>query len=97
MVMKRRTRAVRRQTNFIELACTAVLLVADEHGQCLVRFIVPDDLILLDPFSSLLAPSFDSAGNDRVTSTGFRLGVIIVLLCAVFFAGFDFSFFAPNF
>jgi hypothetical protein len=29
MVMKRRTRAVRRQTNFIELACTAVLLVAD--------------------------------------------------------------------
>jgi len=32
MVMKRRTGAARRQTNFVELACTAVLLLADEHG-----------------------------------------------------------------
>src|SRR6266849_10729256 len=56
MVMKRRTRAVRRQTNFIELACTAVLLVADEHGQRFARCIVPDGLILLHPYSSLLAP-----------------------------------------
>jgi len=31
MAMKRRTGALRRQTNFAELACTAVLLLADEQ------------------------------------------------------------------
>ena len=31
MVMQRRTGA-RRQTNFLELACNAVLPLADEHG-----------------------------------------------------------------
>src|SRR6266852_903812 len=69
MVMKRRPRAVRRQTNFIELACTAVLLVADEHGQRFARCIVPDGLILLHPYSSLLA-SFTIRFGRQLPSYG---------------------------
>jgi len=46
-VMKRRTRAARWQKNFIKLACTAVILIADEHGQRLAGGIVPNNLILL--------------------------------------------------
>jgi hypothetical protein len=46
MVMKRRTRPVRWQTNFVELTRAAVVLFADKHSQSFARCIVSDDLIL---------------------------------------------------